>query len=186
MPTVIKRAMVGWPACILSLMWLMWFSQTDTAAEIHGKINPVVTPLTVTRIEPALINDTPATRIQGFARIERDSCDYLAVEWWLDGGQRSVSVPAFFADPAQVRSEGQARWDALMVGITPDQLGDTHGNVRHSCGRFPVLTPFFAPDESMIPTAAGATAQCADGAYTTSTGPGTCSGHGGVNEWLVE
>lgn len=31
----------------------------------------------------------------------------------------------------------------------------------------------------------GVTAQCADGAYTTSKrGPGVCSSHGGVKRWI--
>ena len=183
---IIKRLSFSWTACILSLLWLMWFSQTDIAAELHGRINPVVTPLTITSIEPSQINSTPATRIQGFATIERESCDYLAVEWWLDGDRRSITVPAFFADPPQVRSAGRTRWDALMVGVTPEMLADTRGNVRHECGQFPVITPFYTPDESTTARIAGAMALCESGAYTTSTGPGTCSGHGGVKEWLSE
>ena len=30
----------------------------------------------------------------------------------------------------------------------------------------------------------GASAECGDGMYSTSTGKGTCSGHGGVKRWL--
>ena len=185
MPSI-KRALVGWPIFILSALWLVWFSQTDIAAELHGRIHPVVTPLTVTSVEPATIQGAPAVRIEGFATIERESCDYISVGWYLNGSTRRVSVPAFFSDPAQVRESGRSEWSALMVGVTPEQLGDTRGNVRHECGRFPVLTPFFVPDDSIIPTDAGASAQCHDGAYSTSTGPGTCSGHGGVREWLAE
>ncbi|MGH7674262.1 MAG: DUF3761 domain-containing protein [Gemmatimonadales bacterium] len=32
---------------------------------------------------------------------------------------------------------------------------------------------------------ADATARCSDGTYSTSSGQGTCSRHGGVAEWLM-
>ena len=180
----IKHKAIGWPACILSLLWLMLFSQTDMAATVHGWLMPVTTPIQVTSVEPATINGIAGSRIKGFATIERASCDYIYVTWELAGGDKSAAVTAFFADKAQIRGEGRSTWEALMVGVTPDRLIETRGTVRHECGRFPVSTPFFVPDTSMVPTVAGATGRCVDGAYTTSTGPGTCSGHGGVEEWF--
>lgn len=71
-----------------------------------------------------------------------------------------------------------------MVGIPPNRLSDTRGEVRHECGVFPVLSPFYLPDSLTVPDPTGATALCNSGAYSTSTGPGTCSGHGGVKEYL--
>lgn len=71
-----------------------------------------------------------------------------------------------------------------MVGIPPNRLSDTRGEVRHECGVFPVLSPFYLPDSLTVPDPTGAAALCNSGAYSTSTGPGTCSGHGGVKEYL--
>jgi hypothetical protein len=72
----------------------------------------------------------------------------------------------------------------LMVGVPPGRLSETSGSVIHQCGAFPVTTPFFNPIDSLPLIKTGATAVCNSGAYTSSTGPGTCSGHDGVKEWF--
>lgn len=180
-----KRIVFSWPMVILSLMWLSLFMQTDMAARWHGRLMPVTGPIQVTEVTPAMVQGVAGTRIRGVAKLNRAECDYINVEWQLNGDSKSVSVTAFFMDKPQVRKEGMQEWEALMVGIPPNKLKDTTGTVIHECGRFPVMTPFFIPDESIVPTTAGATAECTSGAYTTSTGPGTCSGHGGVKEWLM-
>lgn len=180
----VKRLAFGWPACVLSIMWLSLFVQTDMAARLQGWVWPVVSPITVTKVEPVTVNRTPGSRITGYADIERGQCDYIDVSFELQGSDKSVNVTAFFASPAKIRGEGTQKWQALMVGVPPSKLDETHGEVRHECGIFPVVSPFFVPDASIIPSEVGANAQCKDGAYTTSTGPGTCSGHGGVREWI--
>lgn len=179
-----RKLLTGWRAFALAVMWLGVFSQTEMAAEIHGRLMPVTSPLQVTSVEPASIAGMTGSRIEGVANIKRGQCDYLSVDWRLDGDGKSVSVPAFFADPVEVRSDGQQTWRALMVGVPPERLEQTSGSVSHRCGIFPVTTPFFTPDDLVVPTSVGATAICNSGAYKTSTGPGTCSGHGGVKEYL--
>lgn len=179
------RMASSWPLCIISMMWLSLFVQTDYFAKLHGMAWPVVTPITVTSVESETVNGHPGSRVQGMATIQREQCDYIDVSFRLQGSDREVSVAAFFADPARVREGGKQSWEALMVGVPPHRLSRTIGEVRHECGIFPVVSPFFVPDESIVPTSVGATAQCASGAYTTSTGPGTCSGHGGVKEWMT-
>lgn len=184
MVQMMRRAALSWPMTFLSLAWLALFSQTEIAADFHGSIYPVVSPVQVTSVEPVTINGIQGSRISGYATIERGQCDYMNIEWTLDGRQRSVAVTAFFADAANVRGPGRQEWQALMVGVPPYKLSQTSGDVRHRCGMFPVSTPFFRPDDAITPSQAGATGICHDGAYTTSTGPGTCSGHGGVREWM--
>lgn len=176
----------SWPMFIIAAIGLFGMSQTDMVARWQGYFFPVTGPITITSIEPATVRGAPGSRIRGFAVKYREDCDYLSVSWRLVGGERSVSVPAFFVDTPKVREKGMQEWEGLMVGITPDRISQTQGDAHHQCGLFPVSTPFFRPDESVNPSLAGATAECQSGAYSTSTGPGTCSGHGGVREWLVE
>lgn len=174
----------SWPPFFMALIAIWIFSQTQTAAALYGAINPVVTPLQITHVAPAIVNGAPGSRISGIATIKRDTCDYLDIEWTLHGDRRSVRATAFFSDPAEVREGGQQRWEALLVGVPPHMLDQTTGDVHHQCGVFPVTSPFFRPDTGVIPEEAGATARCSSGAYSTSTGKGTCSGQGGVEEWL--
>lgn len=176
--------LLSWPSFAGALVVLWLFSQSDHGAALYGRLNPVTSPLQVTNVEPASVNGAPGSRISGTAVIHRDTCDYLDVEWELHGDRRSVRATAFFADEARVREAGVQRWEALLVGVPPHKLRDTTGDVRHQCGMFPVMSPFYRPDESILPAEAGATAICESGAYTSSTGPGTCSGHGGVNTWI--
>jgi len=186
MAKLTRYVLFSWTAFAWALVVLWIFSQSQTGAELYGRINPVVSPLQITSVEPAVVAGAPGSRIAGTAVIRRDSCDYLDIEWTLHGDQRSARATAFFADPAQIREQGRANWEALLVGIEPDKLQYSTGNVRHECGVFPVVSPFYRPDESAIIERAGATALCASGMYSTSAGPGTCSGHGGVEEWLVD
>jgi len=177
---------LSWPSALIAVTWLWMFSQTDHGAQLYGEIAPVTSPLQVTSVETAIVNGVRGSRIRGEADIKRASCDYLNVEFDLHGDHKSVAVSAFFQDDAQVRGAGRHQWEALMVGIPPEQLRNSTGDVKHQCGLFPVMTPFYRPDESVSPYDAGATAICHSGAYTTSTGNGTCSGHGGVDQWLTQ
>ena len=186
MAKLTRYVLFSWPAFFIAAGVLWMFSQSQTGAEMYGRFNPVVSPLQVTSVEPAIVAGAPGSKISGFATIRRDSCDYLDVEWTLHSDNRSVRSTAFFADKAQVREPGTHQWEALLVGVEPDKLQYSTGDVRHECGVFPVVSPFYRPDESAIIEQAGATALCASGMYSTSTGPGTCSGHGGVERWLVE
>lgn len=179
-----KYALLSWPSVFASIVIIWLASQTSTMAEVYGRWWPVVTPLQVTSVTEEMVNGAPGSRISGYATIERDSCDYLSIEWSLHGENRSVRATAFFADEAQVRETGQQKWEALLVGVPPHKLSETTGDVHHQCGMFPVMTPFFRPDDSIVPTEVGATALCHSGAYTSSIGPGTCSGHGGIKEQL--
>lgn len=176
--------LISWPITIASAAWLGLFAQTDMAAHLHGYVWPVVTPLTVDSVEPAMVRGVPGSRISGTAMIERAQCDYIDVSFRLVGSDRSVNVAAFFMDRPAVREPGGQQWEALMVGVPPHRLADTRGEVRHECGVFPVVSPFYLPDSFTAPDPTGATALCNSGAYSTSTGPGTCSGHGGVKEYL--
>lgn len=184
MAKLTRYFLFSWPAFFIAAGVLWMFSQSQTGAEMYGRFNPVVSPLQVTSVEPAIVAGAPGSRISGTATIRRDTCDYLEIEWYLHGQSRSVKTTAFFADPADVRAAGTARWEALLVGVPPERLQDTTGDVRHQCGIFPISTPFYRPDQSAITDNAGATARCNSGFYSTATGNGTCSGHGGVKEWL--
>lgn len=189
----VDRVLFSWPAFIASLAVMYVVSQTDTAARLHGAMFPVVTPFQVTSIRPSEIPGAagemgrPASILSGYATIEREECDYVGLRWQLNGNQKSVDVTAFFSDPASVRTNGVQEWKALVVGVTPKQLGNTTAYAKHTCGMFPVSSPFYLPKEMKIPaTVVGATALCHNGSYSTSIGSGTCANNGGVRKWLNE
>lgn len=174
----------SWPMVAGSLLVLWLFAQSTTGAQLYGRFYPVTTPLQVTSVVPADVSGAPGSRIAGTATLNREQCDYLDIQWTLHGDAKNVRATAFFADEAQVRRAGVQQWEALLVGVPPHKLKETTGDVVHRCGLFPVMTPFFRPDQSILPEAVGAKARCVSGAFSGSTGPGTCSGHGGVEEWL--
>lgn len=138
-----RNIVFGWWMAVGAAAWLALFSQTDVAAKIHGLLRPVTTPLVVSDIAPVTVNGAPGTRLSGVATIKRGECNYRGVDWDLANGEGSARVTAYFADPAEVRGAGLQRWEALMVGVAPSEVGDTVGRVQHRCGAFPVSTPFF-------------------------------------------
>lgn len=189
MASITRFCLFSWRAFFVALLALAVFSQSDTAARLYGGVDPVVSVLQVERVDAVTVRGMPGSQIHGTAELLRPECDYISLEWTLEGANRSVRAPAFFADPAQVRQGGQTRWDALLVGVPPNKLASTKGDVRHECGVFPVTSPFYRPDTEAAPApvVAGATALCHDGTYSTSqTRQGTCSHHGGVETWLAE
>lgn len=186
----IENLFFSWKVFIVCALCLGMFSQSETAARAYGLLDPVVTPIQVTSIAPIAmptLSGIPRTGsiISGEATILRDECDYIDLTWKLDGGEKKVEVEAFFEDPPEVRSSGKQYWRALVVNVPPDQLYQTEGVANHRCGAFPVSSPFYLPPApDPVATMLGATALCRSGAYSTSTGSGTCSNHGGVKRWL--
>jgi hypothetical protein len=186
----IEKFAFSWKTFIVSLMCLGVFSQTETAARAYGLIDPAVTPIQVTSIQsiqlPSLSGiPRTASIISGEADILREECDYIDLTWKLSGGEKSIEVEAFFEDPPEVRTKGRQYWRALVVNVPPDQLYQTKGYANHRCGAFPIQSPFYLPPApDPVATMLGANAECKSGAFSTSTGSGTCSHHGGVLRWL--
>ncbi len=187
-------AMSTWSAALASALALTLLANTQVAAELHGRIWPVVTPLTVTSITPTyrhVADGVPpmlSTRIAGDAVILRE-CDNPRVKWELQGVTKTYDLKVENGDPPQDRKLGPSHWESIIVGIAPDHLYQTRGYAEHSCDGLPVKSPFYIPSiPDSLPDAVieelGATAECQSGAYSKSTGSGTCSHHGGVLRWL--
>ena len=140
----IARWALSWPAFFLALGWLGLFSQTDTAARLHGSLLPVVTEMQIESLTETEYLDRPATIVSGSA-VKNRECSFRGVEWALEGqAGMDVKVDAFFKDAPMIRGEGVQHWQALIVGVPPDQLPDTRGVVRHECGRFPAITSLYS------------------------------------------
>lgn len=184
----------SWPAALASVLALSLLARTEMAAELHGRLDPVVTPLTVTSVTPTwryISDEAPmmeSSMIAGEAVILRE-CDRPTVTWELQGVTKTVGLHVEMGDDPQERRLGPSKWSTIIVGIPPDRLLHTRGYVTHECGILPVKSPFFIPatpeavPDSIIEEL-GANAECQSGAYSTSTGSGTCSHHGGVLRWL--
>lgn len=166
MATLVKKTLnvLNSPlVAVIMLVWLVYFStESETAARLHGYLNPVVTPLSVTKIRPTTIytsDDTdpvPGSIISGSATIRRGECNYEGVAWHLKGANKDTVIDARFADPPEERNEGVHTWDALIVGVTPSMLADTYGEAIHDCGWFPVISPFYtAQSSSFVEAMAG-------------------------------
>lgn len=137
------RYVFGWWMTLGALAWLALFSHTEVAARLNGLVWPVVTPLVVSSAEPVKIDGIDGTRLRGAATIKRKGCDFRGVDWDLTDGDNNARVIAYFADEAELRGDGVQQWEALMIGVPPERIGETVGRVQHKCGAFPVETPFF-------------------------------------------
>lgn len=186
----------SWIAVFASIAVMLIVSRTEMAAELHGRINPVVTPITVTSITPTyryVSDDTPmmpSSVIAGEAVILRE-CDNPHVTWELQGVTKTYDLDVTLGDSPKDRGLGPTKWEAIVVGIEPERLYQTEGYARHTCGMFPVKSPFYIPDmpgrvSDELIEELGARAECVSGAFSTSSGSGTCSNHGGVKRWLED
>lgn len=148
----LDRAM-SWPVMLVACTWLAWLSQSDIAATLQGRYAPAVGQLQVTSVTMGYrtrIDGTrgaPVTILKGEAIIYRESCNYDGLDWKLIGENgKTVPVKAEFEDETQVREKGLQKWEALVIGVRPENVLRTVGFAKHDCGPFPVRSPFFFPN----------------------------------------
>src|SRR5882724_6439118 len=102
-------------------------------------------------------------------------------------GLMAVTLGVFALAPSAARADGTTP-TTCKDGTTTTSTGkgtcSGHGGVQKKCtSAAPAATaaPAAAPAAPATP-AAGATVNCKDGTTSTSSGKGTCSGHGGVQK----
>jgi hypothetical protein len=139
---IMKRFSMSWPAIALAILWLWVFSHGINAAKLQGRIFPVISKLTVESVTPTTIGGQSAVRISGTA-IKFRECNYDGISWSIGSNNTQGVVRAFFEDKAVGRQLGLQRWNALIVGITPERLELTSALVHHRCDGFPVHSKFF-------------------------------------------
>ena len=93
----------------------------------------------------------------------------------------ALAMPSFAADPAPTTCK-----DGTTTTSTGKGTCSGHGGVQKATAPAAPATPA-APAAAKTPKtpaapAAGATTTCSDGTTTTSSGKGTCSGHGGIQK----
>jgi hypothetical protein len=89
----------------------------------------------------------------------------------------AMAMPSFAADPAPTTCK-----DGTTTTSTGKGTCSGHGGVQKAAKAAPAAPAAAAPAAAPAAPAAGATMTCADGTTSTSTGKGTCSGHGGVQK----
>jgi hypothetical protein len=89
----------------------------------------------------------------------------------------AMAMPSFAADPAPTACK-----DGTTTTSTGKGTCSGHGGVQKAAKAAPAAAAPAAPAAAPAAPAAGATKTCADGTTSTSTGKGTCSGHGGVQK----
>lgn len=145
-----------------------------TPVDARGAIGPAVrteslevanTPPVVTRVtvEPATARpgDVLRAMVEG-SDIDGDSVKY-AFEWWRNG--KSTGAPAKDQEQRTLATEGFARGDAIVVGVTPYDAGGP--------GRFLVSEPLLLLNRAPVITSSpsGPTAQGAFEYVVTTTDP---------------
>jgi hypothetical protein len=96
----------------------------------------------------------------------------------------ALAMPSLAADPAPTTCK-----DGTTTTSTGKGTCSGHGGVQKAKTTTPAAAPAAAPTAApakaaapAAPAASGAATTCKDGTTTTSTGKGTCSGHGGVQK----
>jgi len=142
MVVTVKKWALSWPVFIVSIAWLWVFSIGDIAAKTQGRLFPVVTPFVVNTVEEFDLEGQRAVRLSGTAYKLR-ACAYGGVTWLITTHGTQGTVRAYFQDKPQGRELGLQTWSALIVGVSASRLDLTHAKVHHTCGLFPVDTPFY-------------------------------------------
>ena len=137
------KAMHGWPLPLaLAVLLGGWtFATSERASRTLGGIWPVVSMLEIEDVEAVDVDGLAATRITGTAHKLRD-CVFRGVSFYLHGPD-DVPVDAKFIDKPAVNGVGKLEWDGLLVGIEPNRLWETYGEVEHNCSGIAVISPFF-------------------------------------------
>lgn len=130
LPLVLAVALAGWTV-----------ATSDRASRTLGTVWPVVSLLEIIETVPEEVDGLASSLISGTARKLRN-CGYRGISFYL-GGPDGVPVDARFRDQPQVREVGVLHWSGLVVGIPPDRLWETYGEVQHNCNGVTVISPFF-------------------------------------------
>lgn len=116
-------------AALCSVVAVALYVASAYGGAIDGRIAPVVSPLMI----DSIASHRDGVIVAGHATKRRD-CDFAGLEWWLgDRGGPRVPVVARFMDPPAIRSLGHLEWRALLVGIRPDELNNSHADALHVC-----------------------------------------------------
>ena len=102
---------------------------------------PVVGFLSIENMRVELVDGQVGARISGSANKLRD-CTFQSMHWFL-GGPWGVPITARFTDPPRKNQPGVLHWSGLLVGISPDRIEETYGEVTHRCGLFLVRSAFY-------------------------------------------
>ena len=89
----------------------------------------------------------------------------------------AMAMPSFAADPAPTTCK-----DGTTTTSTGKGTCSGHGGIQKAAKAAPAAAPAAAAPAAPAAPAAGATTTCTDGTTSTSSGKGTCSGHGGVQK----
>ena len=137
------RAIRGWwlPIVLAIAMVLYQANRIEWVQRAMGDAFPVVTGLVITSAEPTIVDGANGVMLAGDANKLRN-CTYQGLVWYL-GGAYGVPITARFLDRPAVNGIGHLSWQAIVVGITPDRLFETYGEVIHSCLGVIVRTPFY-------------------------------------------
>jgi hypothetical protein len=116
---------------LLGLLALMF------AGKIEGAIAPVADDFEVERTVWTLDG---GVRVWGDMVIERPSCSFIRLEWYLVGQSRDVLVPVKFEEGTKLRDGGVAEWGPWLVDLPEYGLNQSRVIVFHQCPYRPWLT----------------------------------------------
>jgi len=125
-----KWSRVDYTAFWFSVLVSMYIIFDQQIGAIEGKLNPVVTGITLTEV---IQHDPTHTDIYGTFEILRPECNFVRIDWILEGGNRSVPVSITFNDGAKARNEGHQNFGPWAINIPAIQIQNTNAHVIHKC-----------------------------------------------------
>lgn len=127
-------------ACLF-VTWAWWSIQSITFQRLLGDQYPVVGYFEIDGMTAEMVDGQSSVKLSGDAEKFRN-CTWQSVHWFLSD-RNGVPVPSRFLDPPKKNGTGWLHWDGLLVGISPDRITETYGEVTHRCGWFLVRSPFY-------------------------------------------
>lgn len=128
-----------WRLLVFILVPLLFF--TSSIGRIEGRFYPVANEFTI----GSSYRTEGGVNFWGTFHIERDSCDFLGINWYLVGvdGRRTIITPNVeFLSGNTSRTNGDQDYGPWRLNITEQQLQDSAADVLHQCYMFGVPRPW--------------------------------------------
>lgn len=141
-----RKMITGWflPLALSGALLLNYLFNAEWFQRQLGTVFPVVSSLEITSVEPTDVDGVEGVKITGDAT-KLHNCTYEGIDWYL-GSPYGVPITAKFLDSPKQNQKGRIHWTNLLVGITPERLSETYGEVIHSCYGVVIRTPFYVTE----------------------------------------
>lgn len=111
------------------------------AGDLEGRFFPVVTDVEFSSVTPA---GNRSSRIEGSFYKPRGGCDFVGIDFFLGGVNRSIPVDLVFEDGSKERGQGYEEFGPWVVQLSEGQFNNrSFAIVRHRCHPFWITETLF-------------------------------------------